>query len=112
MKKMMTALTVALFTFGLIVTSFAQTPASETRTRGINKRQRREQRRIAHGIENGSLTAKEAEKLEGREAKIQQDKQAAKADGTVTPQERRKLRREENRASRAIRRQKHDQQHR
>ena len=80
-----------------------------TRTPVINKRQRNQQRRIARGVKGGQLTAGEAARLETREAKIQKDKQAAKADGKVTPAERRKLRREENRASRKIYKLKHNE---
>jgi hypothetical protein len=79
-----------------------------TKTPGINKRQRNQQRRISQGIKSGSLTAGEAARLEKREAKIQHDKQAAKADGKVTPAERRKLNREENRASKKIYQLKHN----
>ncbi|MFI5152153.1 MAG: hypothetical protein ACHQET_02385, partial [Chitinophagales bacterium] len=56
------------------------------------------------------LTPRETEHLEAREAKIQHDKRIAKSDGTVTPAERARLNREENRTSRAIYRQKHDAQ--
>jgi hypothetical protein len=80
-----------------------------TKTPRINKRQRNQQRRISQGINSGQLTAGEAARLEKREAKIQHDKQAAKADGKVTTAERRKLNREENQASRKIYKLKHNQ---
>lgn len=79
-----------------------------TKTPGVNKRQRNQQRRIGQGIKSGQLTPGEAARLEAREAKIQRDKRKAKADGTVTPAERRKLQREENRASRKIYKLKHN----
>ena len=84
--------------------------SAQTKTPGINQRQENQQQRIANGVKSGELTAKETEHLEAREAKIQSDKKMAKADGKVTRQERAKLRREENRTSRAIYRQKHDAQ--
>ncbi|BBB67717.1 hypothetical protein UNDYM_3464 [Undibacterium sp. YM2] len=83
---------------------FAQEPA----TPNVEKRQDRQQKRIAKGVESGALTAKEASNLEKREAKIEGDKQAAKADGVVTPAERAKLEHEENRASKKIRNKKHN----
>jgi hypothetical protein len=86
--------------------------SAQTKTPNINERQERQQARIAKGVNNGQLTARETEHLEAREAKIQHDKRMAKADGKVTPAERAKLEREENRTSKAIYRQKHDAQHR
>jgi len=79
-----------------------------TKTPGVNKRQRNQQRRIGQGIKSGQLTPGEAARLEAREAKIQRDKRKAKSDGTVTPAERRKLQREQNRASRKIYQLKHN----
>jgi len=84
------------------------TAVTSPKTPGINKRQRNQQRRIRQGAKSGQLTAGEAARLEAREAKIQHDKQAAKADGRVTPAERRKLNREENRASKKIYKLKHN----
>ena len=80
-----------------------------SKTPVINKRQKRQQQRIANGVKSGQLTAGETARLEAREAKIQHDKKVAKSDGTVTPAERRKLRREENRASRKIYQLKHNE---
>lgn len=97
---------------GLLVAfvTIASASFAQTKTPVIKERQENQQKRIAEGVKSGELTAKETEHLEGREAKIQADKKAAKADGVVTRQERAKLRREENRTSRAIYRQKHDAQ--
>ena len=78
----------------------------------IDQRAARQEARIAQGVASGSLTNREAARLERREARLQGDIAAAKADGVVTGAERRALRREENRDSRAIARQKHDAQHR
>lgn len=85
---------------------------SQTKTPRVADRQVHQQKRIAHGVKNGELTAKETARLEARQAKIQHDKRVAKSDGVVTGQERRKLKREQNRNSRAIYRQKHDAQDR
>lgn len=92
----------------LVSVSFAG--MSQTKTPRVRERQENQQKRIAGGIESGELTARETVKLEAREAKIQADKKEAKADGVVTVKERAKLHREQNRASRAIYRQKHDAQ--
>jgi hypothetical protein len=91
--------------------AMAQAPAADTTaTPRIDKRVARQQQRIASGVASGQLTTKEAGNLEKREAKIGADEATAKADGTVTKTERIHLLREEKRASRATRRQKHDAQ--
>ena len=96
--------------------SFAQAPAAPAvvkdplATPKIDQRQANQEKRIDQGITSGALTTKEAARLDKRETKIESDKLAAKADGKVTGAERRKLSREQNSASRAIHRQKHDRQ--
>ena len=93
--------------------AFAQAPAAPKdplATPKIDQRQANQEKRIDQGIASGALTTKEATNLNKRETKIESDKLAAKADGKVTRAERRKLDREQNRASRAIARQKHDRQ--
>ena len=83
---------------------------SQTGTPRVTKRQVNQQKRIHEGVKDGDLTRRESVKLKAREAKIQHDKKAAKSDGVVTAREKARLRREENRTSRAIYRQKHDEQ--
>lgn len=81
---------------------------AQTATPNITKRQERQQARIGAGVNSGALTAHETANLERREAKIEADKEAAKADGVVTKQERVKLQAEENRASKKIYNKKHN----
>lgn len=76
----------------------------------IDQREVNQQKRIDQGVASGQLNAKETRRLDKREAKIAADEAKAKSDGKVTKAERRHLRREENRASKAIYRQKHDRQ--
>ena len=110
MKKLTSMLIALGIIFGLTVSAFAQTPTSTsgTRTRRINHRQRNQQKRISEGIESGRLTPAEAARLEKQEAEIQQDKKEAKADGTVTAQERAQLNKELNKESHRIYRAKHN----
>lgn len=75
-------------------------------------RQGTQQARIAEGVHSKELTRHETARLEREQRKIQIEKRIAKADGTVTPKEKRFLRREQNRASRHIYRQKNDAQER
>ena len=103
MKKKLFVSTVSIFLF--VMASRAQTATPK-----VIERQANQQARIAQGEKSGELTNAETTHLETREAKIQHDKRVAKSDGRVTPAERAKLNREEDRTSRAIYRQKHDGQ--
>ena len=109
--KIQTLIAALALTVG--ASAFAQAPAAPKdplATPKIDQRQANQEKRIDQGIASGALTSREATQLNKREAKIQSDKLAARADGKVTRAERRKLKREQNRASRAIYRQKHDRQ--
>ena len=101
-----------LIAAGLVLAfvSVASLSNAQTQTPVVKERQENQQKRIAGGVKDGELTAKETKHLEAREVKIQNDKKEAKADGVVTNKEKAKLHREQNRASRAIYRQKHDAQ--
>jgi uncharacterized membrane protein YebE (DUF533 family) len=76
----------------------------------INQREQSEQARIRQGVRSGELTPQEVRKLEKEQARIRTTEAKAKADGTVTPKERAKIEKELNHASRDIYRQKHDNQ--
>ena len=84
------------------------TTTDGTKTTGINHRQREQQHRIGQGVQSGQLTAGETRRLERQQRHIQATKRKDKADGTVTPQEKAQLTREQNRASRHIYRAKHN----
>lgn len=78
----------------------------------LQQRKEEQQKRIGKGIENGSLTPKEAAHLEHRETKINRQvrRERAANGGKLTPSERARVNREQNRTSRAIYNQKHDAQ--
>jgi hypothetical protein len=80
----------------------------------VGQRQRNQQERIAQGVKSGQLNARETARLEGREAAIHKEihNDRAANGGKLTPAEKAKVNRQENRTSRAIYRQKHDAQHR
>ena len=116
MKTLVKITAIALFASASV--SFAQdagTPSTNpapTPTTGqdrIDKRQEHQQKRIAEGLKNGTLTPEEAKKLEGREARIQNAEEKAKADGTVTAKEAAKIEKMQDRASKKIHRKKHNQ---
>ena len=89
--------------FGLNVFTSAQTG-----TKGINKRQKNQQKRIYTGVKNGSVTGREYKKLEKQQIKTQKAKKRAKSDGEVTGKERFKLHKRLNHNSRTIYRAKHN----
>ncbi len=95
---------------GLLIATLAVTSIAQaqTRTPVINHREHRQEKRINRGVHSGTLTRNEARHLRGDENRISRDKRMAKANGHVTRAERSHLRREENRTSRAIYRDKHN----
>lgn len=80
----------------------------------VGQRQLNQQKRIGEGIENGSLTAKEASHVETREAAVNKEVSGMRQlnGGKLTPQERKLVNQQQNKNSKAIYRQKHDKQHR
>src|SRR5262245_41776939 len=79
----------------------------------VDRREQRQQERIAQGVESGQLTPGETARLERKEARIHREIQRDRAanGGTLTPAERRRINRQQNRVSRQIYREKHDAQH-
>ena len=90
----------------LIVPAVAQ----NTNSPGIDQRKDNQQQRIGEGVENGSLTAGEASRLEHKEAVINREEKNMKSDGNLSAAERARLQRQQSRVSRDIYRQKHDAQ--
>ena len=101
---------IKLFVAGLFLTALAFTSVAEaqTKTPVINYRQRSQEKRINHGVKNGKLTTNEARTLRKDERTISAEKRMAKSDGVVTHSERKMIRHQENRDSRAIYRKKHN----
>ncbi len=79
----------------------------------VGKRVENQQDRIAQGIKSGQLTAGEASHLENNEAKINHEVRNDRAanGGKLTPQEKAKVNRQQNRQSRQIYRDKHNGRH-
>jgi hypothetical protein len=78
----------------------------------VDRREARQQHRIAEGIESGQLTPREAARLERKEARIhrQIERERAENGGTLTPAQRARVNRQQNQMSRKIDREKHDGQ--
>ena len=78
---------------------------------GVDRRERRQQARIADGVASGELTPRETVRLERKQARIDRHIARDRADGGgLSPAERARIHRQQNRASRQIYREKHDAQ--
>jgi hypothetical protein len=84
-------------------------PAQNTR---IHTRKKNQQERIEKGVENGSLTNKEAARIEHHEHQINKEVRHERAEngGHLTKSEKKQVNRQQNRVSRQIYKQKHDAQ--
>jgi hypothetical protein len=76
---------------------------------GDSSRREHRQVRIARGIRSGSLTAREAARIEAREAALARDVRILRRDG-LSPRERVRIERRQDRLSRDIYRQKPNRQ--
>jgi hypothetical protein len=83
---------------------------AQTGAKSNSGRQVSQQARIHEGRRSGELNRRETARLEREQRRIQIEKRIAQGDGTVTPKEKAFLRREQNRASRHIYKEKHDLQ--
>ena len=74
------------------------------RVNQVNRREGRQQKRIANGVKNGNLTSKQTTHLEKRETNLQnrEQKDMSKHNGHLTKAEQKGLNRQENRISRSI----------
>lgn len=85
------------------VISFSHAADAQVRQRNANQH-----RRIHQGVKSGEITAGERARIANKEREVRQDTRDARADGVVTGQERREIRRDQNKASRTIYRTKHN----
>jgi len=84
--------------------------ASSQRMQADVQRNINQQQRIEQGVKSGSLTTREAAKLERGQARDTRLEARAGADGNVGAREQRRIQKNENQQSRRIHREKHDAQ--
>ena len=118
-------ITISLLVLAVGGLMFAGSAAAQTATSGagpgvvdpghprvneVNQREANQQKRIANGINNGSMNAHETANVERREASVQKQEQAdmAKHNGHLTKAEQRQLNRRQDRISRSIYKDKHN----
>jgi polyhydroxyalkanoate synthesis regulator phasin len=105
-RRALTAATLAL----AAASAFAQTAAAPTATPRVDQRQANQERRIDQGVASGELNTRETRRLTKEQHAIDRAENHAKADGTVTQTERRRLRKMQKHAGQHIHQQKHDAQ--
>ena len=91
----------------LAAAGLAATSASAA-TYGIDRREARQEHRIYNGAANGDLSYREMRRLTNGQVHIRNLERRAKADGVVTPWERRRIQQALNVESRRIYRLKHN----
>jgi preprotein translocase subunit SecG len=82
MKRLVSILVLVMFVFALGLSALAQ------KTPSVDNRERRQQKRIHRGVKSGSLTKREAARLEKQQIKTHKMEAKAKSDGKVTVRER------------------------
>lgn len=103
MKSIKAVVAVAI---ALPVLAFAQANAPR-----VDQRQANQEQRIDQGVASGSLTQREANRLENGQQRVDNMENRAKADGVVTKRERARLHVAQDAQSDRIYAQKHDRQH-
>jgi len=100
MRKIILAIA-AIATIGIAVPASAQP---------VDQREHRQEQRIHQGVRSGALTPHEARRLQHREVRLHRTEARMRwrNGGHLTPQQRHRLHRMENRDSRAIHRLKHN----
>lgn len=104
MKPVITLLAAAALTLPLLAQAQSAMPR-------VEQRQANQEMRIQQGVANGSLTPREANRLERGQQHVDRMENRALADGVVTRQERARLHQAQDVQSRQIAREKHDRQH-
>ena len=103
-------LAAVIFVIGFSVVANAQ---DYRRSRNINTRETRQEKRIYQGIKSGELTRHEAVRLDREQDRVERLESRYRRTGDgISPRERARLERDLNRTSRDIYRQKHDKQDR
>ena len=103
MKKILVS---ALFICSFTIASNAQS------TPRVDTREKIQKERIKEGVKSGELNKAETKRLVKNQRHIKRTESKAKADGVVTPAERAKLDRRQDKANKRIIKQKHDNQDR
>lgn len=108
MDKIKVILFTALMVIGFTLSALAQTDGNGLNRNDV--RQAAQRARIAEGTATGELSRAEASQLRTRQRQISRVERRAEADGSLTAREAKRINHLQNRASRDIRREKNDAQ--
>jgi len=97
-----------IFAVTYLLMLFSALGFAQDRTQRADARQSAQRARIYDGRQDGELTSREASALNSQQRHIRRSERVAEADGIVTRSERRRLEKKQDRASRNIRRAKHN----
>ena len=100
----------AVFSMTAITLAFA-TSSYAVDTPKIDNREAKQEQRIDQGIRSGALTPKEEAKLDAGQAKVEKMEEKAKADGTVTKHERKRIKHQQDVQDKKIHNMKHNEAH-
>lgn len=98
-------------TFAVLSLVLPALALAQANTPRVDQRQANQEQRIDQGVASGSLTEREANRLERGQQHVDNMENRAKADGVVTRGERARLHQAQEVQSRRIYTQKHDRQH-
>ena len=102
---------ISILSCALLTGAATMSFAADEKTGKIKARKDKQQERIAKGVENGSLNAKETARIEHNEAKLNKEVRRDRKDGGgLTNKEKAKINRQQNRVSKEIYKEKHDGQ--
>ena len=103
---------ISILSCALLTGSATLSFAADEKEGKIKQPKENQQKRIAKGVENGSLTPRETARIERQESKINKEiRQDRKENGgNLTNKEKAKVNRQQNRVSKQIYNQKHDDQ--
>ena len=103
---------VSILTCALFSATAAMSFGADEKEGKIKQRKENQQKRIAKGVENGSLTPREAARIERNESKINKEVRRDRKEngGTLTNKEKARINRQQNKVSKEIYNQKHDGQ--
>jgi uncharacterized membrane protein YebE (DUF533 family) len=97
-----------LVSLAILAAAVALPVAAQVNTPRVDQREANQQARIQQGVQSGELTSREATNLEKGQAHVEKMEGKAKADGKVTPKERARLTKAQDKQSRKIYRKKHN----
>ena len=112
MKRAMKRVIISIVSCALLTGAATLSFAAGDKEGKIKQRKENQQKRIAKGVENGSLTPREAARIQRKESKIKKEVRRDRIEngGNLTNKEKAKVNRQQNRVSKEIYNQKHDGQ--